>query len=152
MKSVSNLLLVAVMIIYIFLPLFDLGIFGGQTGFEFTESTLNKSTSLEKIIFALIPFMACFGAIALNCLRNKLWRIASCLCIGIALYFYFNAYQAGGLSMGSMKIAGIGIGYNIAHWLLWAALGMNLLSLIPCLDTCFNKNKAKGESTIEPTE
>lgn len=48
MKSISNILLAAILIIYIFLPLFDLGLFGKITGFEFTEQTLNSSGSAGK--------------------------------------------------------------------------------------------------------
>lgn len=146
MKSVSNLLLVAVIIIYVFLPLFDLGIFGGQTGFEFTELTLNRSGSFGRIVFALIPFIACFGAITLNCLKNKLWRLASCVFIGFGLYFYYNAGNYETICFGTTKILGLGIGYNVSLWLLWGALVADFISLIP-----YNfKNRKNNDVTAIP--
>lgn len=131
MKSLSNLLLAAISIIYVFLPLFDLGLFGKITGFEFTEQTLNSSVPLLKKVFSLIPFIACFGAIIFNYMKSKAWSIGSCIFILLGLFFYLYAYNFTQQNFWISKIIGLGAGFKIALWLLVIALASSLISLLP---------------------
>lgn len=131
MKSISNILLAAILIIYIFLPLFDLGLFGKITGFEFTEQTLNSSVPLGKKIFSLIPFIACFGAIIFNYMKNKAWAIGSCIFILLGLFFYLFAYDFTQQSFWISKIVGLGTGFKIALWMFVITLASSLISVLP---------------------
>lgn len=148
MKSISNLLLAAILIIYIFLPLFDLGLFGKITGFEFTEQTLNSPAPLGKKIFSLIPFIACFGAIIFNYMKSKAWAIGSCLFILLGLLFYLFAYDFSQQNFWISKIVGLGGGFKVSLWMFVIALASSIISLFPVKlkHKDFNNKPDKGTS------
>lgn len=132
MKPITNVLLIAAIISYVFLPLFNISMEGGWTGFTYTAETISSQALLVKKLFCLIPFLACFGGIALNCMKNRFWGIAVSVCIGIDIYFYVMARSLHFIeSPQPFNITGLGFGFNIAYGLLIAALASALVSLLP---------------------
>lgn len=131
MKFVSNILLATVLVVYLFLPFFDLGLFGSRTGYAFTENVLNTSTSPMDIIFSLLPFIGCFVAIIFNCMKHWAWSIISLVFTLVVLLFYYFAIDYKDIGASLVKIIGVGTGYNIGIYLLWGAIISTLLSFIP---------------------
>ena len=61
MKPVTNILLIIYIIVYTFLPIFDVSLMGGQTGFDYTAHTVTMSDELPMQLFALLPFIVAFS-------------------------------------------------------------------------------------------
>lgn len=137
MKPITNALLIAAIICYIFFPFYNIAFEGDWTGLKYTAEVISNSDSLSSLTFVLIPFVACFGGILFNCLKHRLWGIATALCIIAGLYFYHVAYEFTGMENPQIfSIEGIGTAFNIGYALLIAALGSTIVSLLP-----FNFNK-----------
>lgn len=91
MKPITNILLVLALVCYVFLPFYDIKFQGGLNGFEFTAGFITRLDSFKGIVFALTPFIACFLAVGLNCLKSKHWSGLSILPIIAALVFFTMA-------------------------------------------------------------
>ncbi|MBQ7941801.1 MAG: hypothetical protein IJ328_05270 [Muribaculaceae bacterium] len=139
MKLVTNILLTASIICYIFLPFYELSFEGAWTGLKYTSETISHIEELQEKLFVLIPFAACFGGILFNCLKSRLWGFATCACIAGGLYFYHLAQDISVAANPHLfSISGIGYGFNIGYMILIAALASTVVSLLPL---SFNKQK-----------
>ena len=160
MRPITNILLVLALICYVFLPFYDISFIGTVTGLKFTAGTISQALSLRNILIALLPFIACFGAIALNCLRNRWWVIGSIACIIIWLWFYMDTRGIHDIMLQhnpdvtpdndlgeGFSIVGLGLGYNISFVLTALSLLSALVSLLPFQ---FNKTIEKAvDDTFE---
>ena len=90
MRPITNILLVLALICYLFLPFYDISMVGTRTGLGFTAGTISQALSLSNVLVALLPFIACFGAIALNSLKRRWWVLGAIACIFIWLWFYMD--------------------------------------------------------------
>ena len=99
MRPITNILLVLALICYVFLPFYNISLMGTVTGLGFTAGTISQFQSIVKVAIALIPFVACFGAITLNCLRRRWWVLGAIACILLWLWFcnYTGNYHDIGL-------------------------------------------------------
>ena len=141
MKPLTNILLVAYLVVYCFLPFFDVALDGSWSGLKYTAETISNAESLLNELFALLPFAVGFGAIAINCMKNRYWGLAVALCICAGLYFYIDARDFIHIQMPQFyAIKSLGFGFNIGYYLLIAALVSALLSVLPF---SFNKFLAR---------
>lgn len=148
MKVVTNILLVAAMIIYLFLPLFEVEFDGGLTGFSYTANTLSDSADLAKQLFALLPFISCFGAIAFNCLKHRFWGFIVAVFIVCGILFYYFAKQFVLIQAPEVyHYVGIGSGFVIGYVLMICALASAILSLLPfAFNLLHEKPKSHGRA------
>lgn len=132
MKVVTNILLVAALIVYVFLPLFEVEFEGGMTGFSYTANTLSDSADLAKQLFALLPFVSCFGAIAFNCLKHRFWGFLVAVFIVCGIVFYYLAKRYVLIQTPLVyHYVGQGTGFVVGYVLLICALASAILSLMP---------------------
>lgn len=144
MRPITNILLVLALICYLFLPFYDLELTGTRTGLGFTAGTISQALSLRHVLLALLPFLACFGAITLNCLKKRWWVLGTIACIVVWLLFYdytrnlhdiilqHSPEVAPDNDLGEgFKVIGLGIGYKLSLVLTALSLLSALLSLLP---------------------
>lgn len=144
MRPITNILLVLALICYVFLPFYDISLVGTVSGLSFTAGTISQSLSLSKVIIALLPFIACFGAIATNCLRSRWWILGTIAFIIVWLWFfkYTNSFHDIMLQHApevtpdndlgeGFSIAALGIGYKLAAVLTGLSLLSAIISLLP---------------------
>ena len=100
---------------------------GTVSGLDFTAGTITQSLSLGNVLLALLPFITCFGAIALNCLKKRWWVLGSIALIVLGLWFFMhtNSLHAIGLQHApevtpdndlgeGFSIIGLGIGHKLS--------------------------------------
>ena len=146
MKPLTNILLVADLVVHSFLPFVDDALDGSWTGLKYKAETISNAESLLNELFALLPFAVGFGAIAINCMKNRYWGLAVALCICAGLYFYIDARDFIHIQMPQFyAIKSLGFGFNIGYYLLIAALVSALLSVLPF---SFNKFLAREIRTL----
>lgn len=144
MRPITNILLVLALICYVFLPFYDISLSGTVTGLNFTAGTISQSLSIKSILLALLPFIACFGAVALNCLRSRWWILGAIACIILWMGFYMHTGHIHDIvlqhnpevipdnDMGEgFKITAQGIGYKLSYVLTALSLLSALISLLP---------------------
>lgn len=144
MKPITNILLVLALICYVFLPFYDISLHGSVNGFDFTAGTISQFLTLGNVIVALLPFIACFGAIGLNCLKGRWWVLGTIACILLWLWFYMDTNGihdivlqhspeiTPGNDMGEgFKIEQLGIGYKMSFALTALSLISAIISLLP---------------------
>lgn len=145
MKSITNILLVAALVCYVFLPFYNIPLApSSPTGFDFTAGMITGNFGWSGALFALVPFVASFAAIAFNCTKSRWWGIASCACIVVCMYFYFTAsgtqdqellhdpsiVPSNDIGEG-FKIAGLGIGFKVSYALVMLSLLSSIVSILP---------------------
>lgn len=146
MKPLTNILLIAYLVVYSFLPFFDVALDGGWSGLKYTAETISNAESLMNELFALLPFAVGFGAIAINCMKNRYWGLAVATCICAGLYFYIDARDFIHIEMPQFyAIKSLGFGFQIGYYLLIAALVSAVLSVLPF---SFNKFLAREIRTL----
>ena len=144
MRPITNILLVLALICYLFLPFYDLSLMGTRTGLGFTAGTISQALSLKNVLIALLPFLACFGAIALNSLKRRWWVLGAIACILVWLWFYTNTGNLHDIMLHhepevtpdndlgeGFSVIGMGIGYKLSRVLTWLSLISALVSLLP---------------------
>ena len=144
MRPITNILLVLALICYVFLPFHDISLHGTVTGLGFTAGTISQSPTIGNVLFALLPFITCFGAIALNCLKKRWWVLGSIALIIIGLWFFMHTNSLDNISLQhapevtpdndlgeGFKIIGLGIGYKLAFVLTGLSLLSAIISLLP---------------------
>lgn len=144
MRPVTNILLVLALICYLFLPFYDISFIGTVSGLKFTAGTISQALSLGNLMVALLPFIACFGAVALNSLKSRWWILGAIACIVVWLWFFMDTRSLHEIilqhkpevtpdnDMGEgFKIVGLGIGYKISSVLTALSLVSALVSLLP---------------------
>lgn len=144
MRPVTNILLVLALICYVFLPFYDISFIGTVSGLKFTAGTISQALSLRNVMLALLPFIACFGAIALNSLKSRWWVLGAIACIVVWLWFFMDTRSVHEImlqhkpevtpdnDMGEgFKIVGLGIGYKISSVLTALSLVSAQVSLLP---------------------
>ena len=97
MKPITSILLIAAIVCYVFLPFLSMDLAGSITGLSYSAGLITENFSLTKTIFALLPFIACFGGIMLNYNKHRLWSIGTAVFIvsGIVFFsFYHFFYQS----------------------------------------------------------
>ena len=145
MRPITNILLVLALICYLFLSFYEISLMGKVTGLGFTAGTISQFQSIGKVALALVPFIACFGAVALNCLKRRWWVLGAIACILLWLWF-FNA-TTGTIHNVSLQhapevtpendlgegftITGMGIGYQLSRVLTFLSLISAIISLLP---------------------
>ncbi len=110
----------------------------------FTAGTISQALSLSNVLVALLPFIACFGAIALNSLKRRWWVLGAIACIFIWLWFYMDTAtlhdimlrHAPGVTPDNdrgegFSVIGLGIGYKLSFVLTALSLISALVSLLP---------------------
>ena len=143
MKPITNILLIAALICYFFLPLCELQVKGDVTGLAYSAAMITENFSLKRTVFALLPFIACFGGIVFNCMKNRYWGIVVAAFVGMGIYFFttHHVFLNAGLQhapdviandeLEGFGIAHLSIGYKVCRWLMYAALASALISLLP---------------------
>ena len=144
MRPITNILLVLALICYVFLPFYNISLMGNVTGLGFTAGTISQFQSILKVALAVVPFLACFGAIALNCLKRRWWVLGTIACILLWLWFckVTGNYHDIGLQHApevtpdndlgeGFSIIGMGIGYKLSYVLIALSLLSALISMLP---------------------
>lgn len=137
-------MLVLALICYVFLPFHDISLIGTVTGMGFTAGTISQFQSFGRVLLALLPFLACFGAIGLNCLKRRWWVLAAIVCILLWLWFYSVTGYSYDISLQhepevapdndlgeGYSIIGMGIGYKLSYVLTALSLLSAIISLLP---------------------
>lgn len=131
MKPITNILLIASIICYAFLPFYELSFEGSWTGLKYTSETISNIDSILSKLFSLIPFVACFAGILFNSRKGRYWGFATVACIAGGLYFYAVARDFTVAANPQMfMLTGLGYGFNIGYGLLIASLISTTISLI----------------------
>jgi len=144
MKPITNILLVLALICYVFLSFYDISFQGSLTGFEFTAGTISQNFTVTNTLFALLPFLTVFAAIATNCLKGKWWTLATIACIIATLGFLVETGNFHDIALQhapevkpdndlgeGFKIIGLGIGYKTCFALTALSLASAILSMLP---------------------
>lgn len=144
MRPITNILLVLALICYVFLPFYDLSLMGTRTGLGFTAGTISQALSLTNVFTALLPFIACFGAIALNSLKRRWWVLGAIACILLWIWFYLDTRSLHDIMLRhapevtpdndlgeGFSIIGMGIGYKLSFALTALSLVSAIVSLLP---------------------
>ena len=132
MKLLTNILLFAAIVVYLFMPVFDVQFMGGWTGFAYTADTISNSESLWRKLYALLPFVSCFGAITFNCLRHRYWGFIASLFIVAGILFFVGARHLLFIEPPQIyQILGLGTGFNVDYGLMITALVAVLVSILP---------------------
>ena len=169
MKPITNILLIATLICYVFLPLCELQVKGDVTGLAYSAAMITENFSLKRTVFALLPFIACFGGIIFNCLKNRYWGIVVAVFVLIGLFFFYSdkVFLNVGLQhapdvIPNAELEGFGmehlsVGHKVCRWLLIASLASTLISLLPfkfntilerSIDETFEKGIKGGKKTL----
>lgn len=134
MKFLTNILLVAAIIVYAFLPVFDVQLMHSNwTGIVYTAETLSSETaSWGTRLFALLPFVSIFVAILLNCMKNRYWGLAVAAVISVAIYFFKEAHEMAHIQSPEMlNIIGVCSAFNVSALLVCLALLSAVISVFP---------------------
>ena len=144
MKPITNILLVLALICYVFLPFYDISLLGTVTGLGFTAGRISQSLSVVNVLFALLPFIAIFGAIALNCMKNRWWALGSIALIIVGLWFFAHTSSYHDIMLRhdpeitpdndlgeGFSIIGLGIGHTLSFILIGLSLLSAIISLLP---------------------
>ncbi len=144
MRPITNILLVLALICYVFLPFYDLSLIGTRTGLGFTAGTISQALSFSNVMIALLPFIACFGAIALNSLKRRWWVLGTIAFILIWLWFYMDTSNLHDIMLRhapevtpdndlgeGFSVIGMGIGYKLSYILTILSLASAFISLLP---------------------
>ncbi len=144
MRPITNILLVLALICYLFLPFYDISFIGTVTGLKFTAGTISQSLSLGNVILALLPFIAIFGAIGLNCLKGRWWVLGTIACILLYIWFFMHTNSSHDILLQhepevtpdndlgeGFSIIGLGIGYKLSFVLTALSLLSAIISLLP---------------------
>ena len=144
MRPITNILLVLALICYVFLPFYDISLVGTVTGLGFTAGKISQSLSLNNVVLALLPFITCFGAIALNCLKKRWWVLGTIALIIVGLLFFAHTNNLHDIGLEhapevtpdndlgeGFAITGLGIGYKLSYALYVLSLVSAFISLLP---------------------
>lgn len=144
MKPITNILLVLSLICYVFLPFYDLALTGTVSGLNFTAGTISQALSFRHVLLASLPFIACFAAVLLNCLKKRWWVIGTIACIIVWLWFYSATGNVQEIMLQhspdvtpdidvgeGFSVNGMGIGYKLSYVLTALSLVSALISLLP---------------------
>ena len=144
MRPITNILLVLALICYVFLPFYDISLVGTVTGLGYTAGTISQSLSLGNVLLALLPFITCFGAIALNCLKKRWWVLGTIALILLGLWFFAQIQDLHDIGLQhapevtpdndlgeGFSITGLGIGYKLSYGLYILSLISAIISLLP---------------------
>ena len=144
MRPITNILLVLALICYLFLPFHNISLVGNVTGLGFTAGTISQFQSFARVALALVPFLACFGAVALNCLKKRWWVLGCIACILLWLWFYTVAGNTHDITLQhapevtpdndlgeGFSILGMGIGFKLSRILTILSLLSAMISLLP---------------------
>lgn len=172
MKPITSILLIAAIVCYVFLPFLSMDLAGSITGLSYSAGLITENFSLTKTIFALLPFIACFGGIMLNYNKHRLWSIgtAALIVLGISFFSLYNFfYQSWTLHhdpeligdqaaiIEGFTIKELCVGYYAASTLLWLALLSCIISMLPfkfnqtleqSIDQTLEKSINKGKKGI----
>ncbi len=144
MRPITNILLVLALICYVFLPFYDISLLGTVTGLGFTAGTISQSLSLGNVLLALLPFITCFGAIALNCLKKRWWVLGTIALIMLGLWFFIHTNSLHDIVLQhapeitpdhdlgeGFSVTNLGIGYKLSYVLTALSLISAIVSLLP---------------------
>ena len=144
MRPITNILLVLAVICYVFLPFYDISMLGTVSGMGFTAGTISQSLTVKHVVLALMPFIACFGAIACNCLKKRWWVLGAIALIIVGLWFFKHTGNLHEIMLQhdpeiapdndlgeGFTITGLGIGYKLSFGLVALALLSAIISLLP---------------------
>ena len=117
---------------------------GTVSGLGFTAGTISQSLSISSIALGLLPFLACFGAVALNCMKRRWWVLGTIACILLWLWFYSVTGNSHDISLQhapevtpdndlgeGFSVIGMGIGYKLSRALTWLSLISAAISMLP---------------------
>ncbi len=145
MKPITNALLVAAIICYVFLPFYELSFEGSWTGLTFTSETITNAESLLSKVLVLVPFVSCFGGIVLNCMKSRYWGILSSIFILAGIFFYYTAKDFTVIENPQLfSITELGYGFNLGFGLLIASLISAILSILPFSFNRLHEKRKKG--------
>lgn len=146
MKPITNILLIAAIICYVFLPFRTMDLAGSITGLSYSAGLITENFSLPKTIFALLPFIACFGGVALNYTKHRYWSIATAALIAVGIAFFSKPdlfFQSWALShdpellgdpaaqIEGFKVKELNVGYYASNILMWMSLVSCIISIFP---------------------
>jgi len=144
MRPITNILLVLALICYVFLPFYDITLGGTVTGLAFTAGTISQSLSVGNVLLALLPFIACFAAVATNCFKSRWWVLGTIIFILVWLWFLIDTHSYHDIVLQhepevtpdndlgeGFSIIGLGIGYKLSFALVALSLLSALVSLLP---------------------
>ena len=98
----------------------------------------------RRLALALLPFITCFGAIALNCLKKRWWVLGTIALILLGLWFFAQTQGLHDIGLQhapevtpdndlgeGFSITGLGIGYKLSYGLYILSLISAIISLLP---------------------
>ena len=142
MKPITNILLIAAIICYVFLPFRTMDLAGSITGLSYSAGLITENFSLLKTIFALLPFIACFAGVAINSNKHRYWGVftAAIIVTGIVFFskpdFFFETWDLShdpeligdqAARMEGFKVKELNIGYYASNTLMWMSLVRDFL-------------------------
>jgi hypothetical protein len=96
------------------------------------------------VLLALLPFIAIFGAIALNCMKKRWWVLGTIALILVGLWFFNHTSGHHDILLRhdpeitpdndlgeGFSITGIGIGHTLSFILMGLSLLSAIISLLP---------------------
>ncbi len=143
MKFITNILLILAIVCYVFLPFATIELANDITGLQYSAGLVTEDFSLWHTLFALLPFIATFGAIGLNCLKSRWWGLAVGILILADISFLGWSHIFADMPLShdpdlesaapqeGLKIAIDGIGYTLSNVLCWLALASCFVSMLP---------------------
>ena len=121
-----------------------MSLIGTVTGMGFTAGLISQSLSIKSVLLALMPFITCFGAIALNCLKKRWWILGAIALIILAMLFFKHTSVTHDVILRhapevtpdndlgeGFSIIGLGIGYKLSFILVGLALLSAIISILP---------------------
>ena len=96
------------------------------------------------VLLALLPFISIFGAVALNCLKNRWWTLGAIALILVGLWFFMHTSSHHEIMLRhqpeitpdndlgeGFSITGLGIGHTLSCILMVLSLISAIISLLP---------------------
>lgn len=147
MKPITNLLLLAALICYIFLPFYQIAFQGEITGLDYTAGMISDYFSVHRnkiVVYAMLPFISSFGAISFNCMKNRRWGYIAILFILAGMYFFYRAADFHEPALHNapnalpddfngrgFPIEQLGVGFRLSRFFMALSLISAIMSLLP---------------------
>ncbi len=143
MKPITNIILIATLICYVFMPFYTIELTGNITGIEYSTGLITENFSFLKTLFALLPFISCFAAIAFNCMKNRYWGLVAGTFIILGIVFFIGTGTPHNLPLThdpnvitadpqeGLTTRSVAYGYDVSYILMWASLVSCIISLMP---------------------
>ena len=168
MKPITNILLIAAIICYVFLPFRTMDLAGSITGLSYSAGLITENFSLLKTIFALLPFIACFAGVAINSNKHRYWGVVTAAIIVTGIVFFskpdlfFETWDLNhdpeligdqAARMEGFKVKELNIGYYASNTLTTALSAVSTAAKRAsqkCIKSCKRKSRTSNQKQNKP--